>query len=103
MKITKRALERICGIRRGRSLPEKTGVRLGLVEGVVFLKWDGSGPNEGDFVVARNGVEIFIDAELYLRLAEYTLDFAAESARPGFTFSLVEGKVENGGQGKAKN
>ena len=75
MVITKKALKRIRQLRSRQPALKKAGLRLGLKEDNVFLKWDFDGPGEKDLVVMRRDIPIVIDAQTYLHLADYLLDF----------------------------
>jgi Fe-S cluster assembly iron-binding protein IscA len=58
--------------------------RLGLGAGSVRLQWDCAGPQEQDLVVLKQKLPIFMDAQTYLRLADYELDFEPGGDRPQF-------------------
>jgi len=75
MEITRRALERIKNLKGRQGVPKAAGVRLGLGDGKVYMKWDSKGPSEEDLVVVKNGFPIFIEARAYAHLADYILDF----------------------------
>jgi Fe-S cluster assembly iron-binding protein IscA len=84
MDITPKALRRIQQIRNRRGLVKEAGVRLELDADNICLKWDYAGPQEEDLVVMKQGLPIFIDAQAYLRMADYELDFERGGDHPGF-------------------
>jgi Fe-S cluster assembly iron-binding protein IscA len=84
MNITRKALQHIQQLRRRRGKPERVGVRLGIHDGSVCLKWDSARPQEDDFMMEKRGLPLIIDAQTYLRLADYELDFKNDGGRPRF-------------------
>ncbi len=84
MDITRKALKRIRELKSRQRVPKGAGLRLGLKQDSVFLKWDFDGPGDKDLVVMRQDVPILIDTQTYLHLADYELDFQRVGGRRGF-------------------
>jgi Fe-S cluster assembly iron-binding protein IscA len=84
MEISKKALKRIQQLKTRQRLPKQAGLRLGLKEDSVFLKWDLDGPGDSDLVVMRRDLPIWIDAQTYMHLADYQLDFERVNDRQRF-------------------
>jgi Fe-S cluster assembly iron-binding protein IscA len=84
MDITAKALRHIQRMRSRKSLPKSAGVRLDLAAGSVCLKWESAGPRREDLVVREQDLPIFMDAQTYLRLADYELDLERDGDRPRF-------------------
>lgn len=75
MDITQRALKRIKQLKDRQGVSRTTGLRLGLKDGSVYLKWDHLGPRGEDFVDMRHGFPMYINAQAYPRIADYVLDY----------------------------
>ena len=84
MDITRDALKHINHLKSRQDLPAGTGLRLGLKDGHVYLKWEQSGPREDDLVVMKRGLPIYIDAQAYFRMADYLLDFKDDNGMRRF-------------------
>lgn len=75
MDIAPRALRRINEIKSRRGVPKGTGLRLGFNDDGVVIKWDFSGPRSSDLVVIVQNQVLFIEGLVYMRVAEYSLDY----------------------------
>lgn len=84
MEISRRALRRIRELRGVQGLPSKAALRLGLSEDSVVLTWDQRNPAEHDLVLKRHDLPIVVDAETYMHLADYELDFERGAGRKRF-------------------
>jgi Fe-S cluster assembly iron-binding protein IscA len=86
MDITKRAMKQINRIRDHQGVSKAVGLRLGFEEGSVYLRWDSMHHGDEDLVIMKGGFSIVIDAQAYLQLADYVLDYTQNKG-----FSLLPG------------
>lgn len=82
MDIAPRALRRISELKNRRGVPKGTGLRLGFNDDGIVIKWDFSGPQPSDLVVVVQNQAIFMEGLVYMRVADYSLDY--ESGERGF-------------------
>ncbi len=84
MDISSGALDRIRELKALQRLPAKTGVRLVVEGGSVFLKWDEAGPREADLTISKRDFAVYLEARAYSRLADYRLDVQERDGVPCF-------------------
>ena len=50
----------------------------------VCLKWEQTGPRARDLVIRKQGIPIFVDARVYVNLADYELDLEGRNGSRQF-------------------
>ncbi len=91
LTITPRALEEINNIKKANNLPDDFGLRVGVKGGgcsgfTYTLAFD-SQSREGDRVLDKDGVKVYVDSKSLFYLAGITLDFTDGLNGRGFVFN----------------
>ncbi len=89
--ITEKALKQVIRIKKENNIPEENALRIGVkgggCSGMTYQMGFDSENKDGDTVIEKDGVKLFVDGKSLFYLAGTVLDFSDGLNGKGFVFS----------------
>ncbi|MBM4172539.1 MAG: iron-sulfur cluster insertion protein ErpA [Ignavibacteria bacterium] len=89
--ITEKAIKQVLRIKEENDIPETFGLRIGVkgggCSGLTYTLGFDAEPNEGDVVIEKSTVKLFIDVKSLFYLSGTSLDFSDGLNGKGFIFN----------------
>lgn len=90
IKITDKAVRQVKRLKDENDIPENWGLRIGIkgggCSGFSYTLGFDENPNQGDKVIEREGLKLFVDGKSLFYLTGTELDFSDGLNGKGFTF-----------------